>query len=174
MNPEGEVDGLLLSDGTQVHFPPHMAPELVAAIKPNEPVNVQGNRSFVAPVIKAFVISDTRTGQSVVEHEPSGRVPPFMRRWSMTEMKASGKVQALLYAPRGEVHGVILEDGTQIRVPPHAGYALAGVFQVGQPIAAEGYGTTNEFGRSLEATAIGAPGGAMTPIYGPPGPRGRR
>src|SRR6266852_9938369 len=43
MNPEGEVDGLLLNDGTQVHFPPHMAIELVSAIKLNDPVNVQGN-----------------------------------------------------------------------------------------------------------------------------------
>ena len=36
LNPHGEVDGLLLSDGTQVHFPPHMGDELVAAVKPQD------------------------------------------------------------------------------------------------------------------------------------------
>ena len=44
MNPHGEVDGLLLNDGTQINFPPHMADELVGAVKPGQQVGIQGDR----------------------------------------------------------------------------------------------------------------------------------
>jgi hypothetical protein len=44
MNPHGEVDGLLLNDGTQINFPPHMTDELVGAVKPGQQVGIQGDR----------------------------------------------------------------------------------------------------------------------------------
>ena len=31
LNPHGDADGMILADGTEVHFPPHMSPELRAA-----------------------------------------------------------------------------------------------------------------------------------------------
>ena len=71
MNPHGEVDGLLLSDGAQVHFPPHMEEELIAVVKPNDSVRVQGHRSFSGSVVKGYLITNTRSGQAVIEHEPS-------------------------------------------------------------------------------------------------------
>src|ERR1700751_3611530 len=33
VNPQGEVDALLLADGTIVKFPPHVSQELVAAVR---------------------------------------------------------------------------------------------------------------------------------------------
>jgi len=38
LTPRGDVNGLLLSDGTEVHFPPHMSAQLVHAIKPGDAV----------------------------------------------------------------------------------------------------------------------------------------
>jgi hypothetical protein len=32
LNPHGDADGLLLTDGMEVHFPPHMAKKVVAAL----------------------------------------------------------------------------------------------------------------------------------------------
>jgi hypothetical protein len=177
MNPHGEVDGLLLSDGIQVHFPPHMEDELIAVVKPNDPVSVQGYRSFGGPVVKASVITNASSGQAVVEHEPSfldRPASPFLRNLTLRELNAQGKVRALLYAPHGEVHGAVLEDGTQVRIPPHMGYPLAGLLQVGQQVSVVGYGTESQFGRVLEATAVGAPGGAMTAIDHPDLPPYRR
>jgi hypothetical protein len=38
LTPRGDVDGLLLSDGTEVHFPPHISAQLVYAIKPGDAI----------------------------------------------------------------------------------------------------------------------------------------
>jgi hypothetical protein len=85
MNPRGEVDGLLLNDSTQINFPPHMADELIGAVKPGQQVNIQGDRERDS-VVKAEVITNRRTGQSVVEHAPSWkdrRMPPHLEHLSM-------------------------------------------------------------------------------------------
>src|SRR5262249_37215196 len=67
VNPFGEVDGLLLDTGALVTFPPHMEPELTAAIKPGEPVAVRGQVTGAAQ-LKAVVLTNTRTDQQVMEH----------------------------------------------------------------------------------------------------------
>lgn len=169
MNPDGEVDGLLLNDGTQINFPSHMADELVGAVKPDDRVNIQGDRERDS-VVKADVISNSRTGRSVAEHAPSWKdrpMPPHLKRLSMNAMQASGAIVALLYAPRGEVRGVILANGMQIHVRPDVGDSLARVLTVGETVRAEGYGTDNQYGRSLEATAIGLGGGRLIPLDRP-------
>ena len=177
MNPHGEVDGLLLSDGTQVHFPPHMAKDLVGTVKPDDSVSVQGYRIFDGPVVKAYTITNTRTGSSVTEREPGlldrPIMPPSVRDLSLVERHIEGIVRVLLYGPRGQVNGAVLEDRSIVRVPPHASYQVASLLQAGQSISAVGYGTENEYGRVIEATAIGSPGTPMIPI-GDPGPGGRR
>lgn len=43
-NADGEPDGLLLTDGTEVHFPPHMGEAVVAAITPGSEVRIRGVR----------------------------------------------------------------------------------------------------------------------------------
>lgn len=166
MNPHGEVDGLLLTDGTQIHFPPHMAAELVAAIRPGNPVSVEGDREGTS-VVKAEAMTNIQSGRTVVEHAPSVMdrpIPPHLKRWSMNSMRADGTIEAVLYAPRGEVHGVLLADGTQIHVPPDVGESLSRLLKVGDVVQAEGYGTDNQYGRTLEATAIGLGGGRLIPL----------
>src|SRR5438876_12356999 len=44
LNPRGEVDGLLLADGLQVKFRPHMSVDLTRSEKPNERFNAPGVR----------------------------------------------------------------------------------------------------------------------------------
>lgn len=177
MNPHGEVDGLLLSDGTQVHFSPHMAKDLVGTVKPDDSVSVQGYRSSEGPVVKADVITNTRSNQSVIEREPGvldrPMVPPSVRDLAALERHAEGIVRVLLYGPRGEVNGAVLDDRSIVRVFPHAAYRMASLLQVGHSISAVGFGTENQYGRVIEATAIGSPGEPLTPISDP-GPVGRR
>lgn len=177
INHHGEVDGLLLSNGTQVHFPPHMEKNLVAVAKPNDVVNVQGYRSIGGPVMDAYVITNTKTGQSVTEQEPTlldrPVLPPHLRDLSLVERHTEGIVRILLYGPRGELNGAVLEDRTIVRVPPHAAYQVARLLQIGSSISAVGYGTENAYGRAIEATAIGASGSPMITLDDP-GPRGFR
>jgi hypothetical protein len=140
--------------------------ELVSAVRPDDRVNIQGDRERDS-VVKADVITNSRTGQSVVEHAPSWRdrqMPPHVKRLSMNDMQANGAIHALLYAPRGEVRGFILADGTQIHVRPDVGDSLARTLRVGDTVQAEGYGIENRYGQSLEATAIGLGGGRLVPL----------
>jgi hypothetical protein len=86
-------------------------------------------------------------------------------------MSATGIIKTLTYAPRGEIDGAVLDNGTIVHVPPPVGMQYAGLFRVGAPLAASGYGTANTFGRSLEATAIGPSASQMQTVtaadYGP-------
>jgi hypothetical protein len=168
LNHHGDVDGLLLEDGTQVHFPPHMERDLLAVAKPHDIVQAQGYRGEGGPVVDASVITNTQTGQSVAQREPSWRdrpvLPPHVRDLALTERHAEGTIRTLLYGSRGEMNGAVLDDGTIVRIPPHAITQVDNLLQAGRSIQAVGYGTENEYGRVLEATTIGASGVAMMPI----------
>src|SRR6266481_1969312 len=145
MNPNGEVDGLLLSDGAQVHFPPHMSADLTQAVRTNDNVTAQGVHEN-AVHFRAFTISDTATGQSVNESRPSQfqrLVPPELRGVNLKPLQAEGRIKVVLVAPRGESDGVVLDNGTIIRLPPDVGVQFSTLLQVGQPIAANGYGSEN-------------------------------
>jgi hypothetical protein len=76
----------------------------------------------------------------------------------------SGVIKALTYAPRGEIDGVVLDNGTIVHVPPPVGMQYASLLCVGAPLAASGYGITNSYGRSFEATAIGSSAGQMQTV----------
>ncbi len=42
LTPRGDVDGLILADGTEVHMPPHLGTQLVYAVKPGDAVTIRG------------------------------------------------------------------------------------------------------------------------------------
>lgn len=166
LNPRGEVDGLLLTDGTQIKFPPHMSTELTAMVWSGDKVAVQGFREL-SGAVRAFVITDLRTNRSVAEHEPQAPpLPPHLRNVSLMALSAQGRIQYLTRGPRGELDGVILDNGAILRFPPDVGYRMASLLRVGQSITAQGYGTENEYGRALEVTAIGGAGQPPQPLYG--------
>lgn len=168
LNANGEADGLLLADGTQIKFPPHMSADLVRTLKPNDSMTAQGNREQ-AQVFHAFTITNTATSASLAEARPSAfarRLPPELRGVNLKPMEASGNVKAVLRAPRGEVEGAILADGTVVRVQKDVGAQFANLFVKDASLSVKGYGTTNALGRALLVTEIGAPGKPLTAIYG--------
>ena len=165
LNPRGEVDGLLLADGTQVKFPPHMSADLTQLVKPNERVTAQGVRE-VPPVFTAFTITNS-SGQSLNEARPmQPPPPPDLQGMNLKPMQVDGKIRIVLYAPRSEIEGAVLDSGVIVRVAPHASGQFSTLFQAGAAISAKGYGTENEFGRCFEATEIGAGGQTLAPLYG--------
>jgi hypothetical protein len=172
MNPNGEVDGMLLSDNTQVKFPPHMSADLTRAVRPNDRITASGEPEG-AQTFHAFTIINAN-GQSVNEARPSQPPPPpDLRGVNLQPMSASGRIKSLLHAPRGEVDGAVLDDGTILHVRPDASAQFSSLLAIGQSISANGFGTANSFGKSIEVSAIGAVGQALTPIYAaaPPPPR---
>src|ERR1019366_4567505 len=53
LNPHGEADGLLLKHGMEVHFPPHLSAQVVAALKPGAAVKIRGVRPRGAEMVDA-------------------------------------------------------------------------------------------------------------------------
>jgi hypothetical protein len=175
MNPSGEVDGLLLEDDTVVRFPPHLGAQLVDIAKPSDIVTVTG-WSSVPRTLRAQTITNDANQRSVADAPPSpgARPPAPPADASQQSMSVSGVVRVVTHAPRGEIDGAVLRDGTIVHVPPHAGAALATLLVEGASLAATGFGVTNGYGTSLEATAIGPTPRDLQPVPAGPGPRGRR
>jgi hypothetical protein len=166
-SPLGDLDGVLLDSGTIVTFPAHMSDQLAAAVKPGDVVVVKGYREAPSQ-IKGYVITNAAGNQSVTTlPKPRGgiRMPKFFRTLGMKEMNAEGEVRHLRFGKRGEPNGAILADGTIIRFKREALYRFAGLLQIGQRVSATGYGSENQFGRAFEATAIGAAGQPLQPLY---------
>lgn len=164
-NPYGDIDGLRLSDGTIVRFPPHMADALTAAVKVGDRVRIIGRRE-TAGSVKADAVVNSATGQTVYDQPPAlgakSPLPAHLRMASLQTQQAQGRIDVVLTGPRGEANGVILSDGSIVRFPPHA---LQQALQQGQPFAASGLGTRNAHGTSLEAISTGARLSDLQPLY---------
>jgi hypothetical protein len=70
-NVHGYVDGFLLDDERQVHFPPHMSDELVSAVKVGEKVKVHGVKPRSVNLLVAASITSA-SGKVISDH---GRQP---------------------------------------------------------------------------------------------------
>jgi hypothetical protein len=156
MNPDGYVDGLLLSSNTIIRFPPHLGQVLTQTVSLRDVVRADG--FFESPgILHASSIIDLQSQRSVVDTPPSSRYPRPPRPDSAPRqpLSASGTIQVLTHGKRGEVNGVVLSDGTVIRFPPPVGMQFGALLREGNVLAATGNGTSNQYGRSFEATAIG-------------------
>ena len=175
MNPDGHVDGVLLNNNTIVRFPPHLSEQLTATVSPHDPVKVDGFTESTN-TIHAWTITDLRTQHSLTDTPPGpGRMPPEPTL-ARQQMAADSVIRVVTHAPRGEPDGAVLTDGTIVHVPPSVGEEYVDLLQPGKPLAATGFGTTNSYGRSFEATALGPSIHQLQTVAttAPPPRRGRR
>ena len=56
MNADGETDGFVLTDGTEIHIPPHMGAAVRAALPLGSAVRVRGVRPRHADMIAALSV----------------------------------------------------------------------------------------------------------------------
>jgi hypothetical protein len=157
LTPVGDVEGVELQDGTDVRFPPHMGAALATIVRPGDRVSVMG---FVAPqtpygrAVKALTVTNLATNQSVVDQPPTvPPCPPWLRGASMREMTVSGTLDHYILNDRGDIDGLILSSGYEVKFPPHIGMAVAMALaqQPSATIQAGGYGTSNAFGTVVDA-----------------------
>ncbi len=187
LNPRGMVDGLLLDSGTEIHFNPMVATELVFAVRPGEMVTVQGLKARSVPVVMAMSVTNDATGKTVVagthtrmpdagprgEHSgmhPQGNPHHSMMQGGMVPSSAlefSGKIKAVLHNPRGETDGVLLEDGSQVRLPPPEAKRLADQIKPGNTITARGPGSDGLLGKVVAARQIGPDATHLVDVRGP-------
>jgi hypothetical protein len=73
LTPRGDIDGLILTDGTEVKTPPHLSTELAYSVKPGDTVTVHGLRAAALPLMQAVSITDEANGRTVVDNGPLGQ-----------------------------------------------------------------------------------------------------
>jgi hypothetical protein len=146
LTPRGDVDGLLLADGTEVHVQPFLSTQLVFTVKPGDAVTIHGLRAKAVPMVMAASITNDASGATVLGGPHTAFGP----------MEASGTVKELLHTPRGDVDGALLDNGTIVRLPPPEATRLGAELAVGKPLYASGPGSEGPLGKVLAAQAIGA------------------
>jgi hypothetical protein len=166
INPNGDVDGLLLDDRTQVTFPPHVGAQLTAKRKEGDRVSIDGARIGTLPLIRAATI-ELPDGDKVTDAPPAPPVTPPGPPPALQPMDAQGRVAQPLYGPRGDIAGAILDSGPIIRVPPPVALGNP-LLRPGAPLSARGFGVDTPHGRALQATALGATPGDEQPVAHPP------
>jgi hypothetical protein len=171
INPHGDADGMILTDGTEVHFPPHMSAEVCAAIRPSEntKVKVRGVRPRGSDLIAAIAI-ETSDGKRMVDNgppkghddkkKPHKNVPKPQRE----SMDAEGIVRRVLHGPKGETRGALLEDGRIIRIVPHEAERIANLLSPGNTIAVRGDGLASALGTVIEAREVGVNKDELQPL----------
>jgi hypothetical protein len=123
VNHHGEIDGLVLEYEPDrfelVHLPPHLGPEITAAIKRGDAVRVRGIRPRGADMISAVAIiaSDDRL---ILDNGPGHEIEPKPKRLheKTKRSEVAGVVRMSLFGPKGELRGALLENGDVIRVVP--------------------------------------------------------
>lgn len=166
INPDGEVDGMLLADNTLVRFSPQVGTQVASSMSTGDGVSLSG---FTQPgnALRASQIVDTRNGRSIADPVPpvdAQRRPRSLAGIGLVKLDAVGPVLRITSAPRGEPDGVLLADGTVIKLTPPAAMQFPNLLKPGVTIAAQGYGTRNRYGESFQATAFGTPGN-LTVLY---------
>lgn len=167
LNPEGVVDGLLLRNGLEVKFPPHMANRLTVVVKPGDRVEVTGVPGIPSEFgqeIRAFSITNTSTEKTVSDQPPAE--PPQPPLANRENLSVEGKAQQWLVGGRGEINGILLSSGAQVKFPPHVGYQLSNLARKGATIQAQGFGSRSPYGQVLEATSLTVDGQTI-PLQAP-------
>jgi hypothetical protein len=167
LTPRGDIDGLILNDGTEVKLPPHLSAQVVFAIRPGDDVSIRGLRARAIPLVDASSVTDIRSGKSVVDNGPPDG--PARRA---TEQTIGGRIAAQLHGKRGEVNGAILDDGTQLRLPPPEADRLSDWLRPGQMISVRGDLLDTPLGKVLDVRAMGTSPDRLSEVAGPRPPRG--
>jgi hypothetical protein len=166
LTPHGDVDGLILTDGTEVKLPPHLTGQIVFAVKPGDAVSVRGLRARDLPLVDAASVTNFVSGITVTDNGPL-RGPG-----AGIETRLSGKIAAPLHGRRGEVDGALLENGTVLRMPPPEAERMQVLLQPGQTIALRGTILVTPLGALVDVHAIGSSADQLTQLGAPPPPRG--
>ncbi|MBI1777858.1 MAG: hypothetical protein HYR63_21160 [Proteobacteria bacterium] len=170
LNPRGEADGMILADGTEVHFPPHMSAEVCAAIRPGEKtkVTIRGVRPRVGDLIAAVAIA-TADGRRIFDNGPpkghdEEKAHKHQAKPKREPMDVDGIVRRILHGPKGEARGALLEDGRIVRFAAKDAEAVASLLAPGRPLAVRGEGLTSALGTVIEAHEMGSSLDGLRPL----------
>jgi hypothetical protein len=161
LTPFGAIVGLQLSNGAQVLAPPFMSTQIAYAVKLGDQVTVQG--VSMGAVTRALRITDATSHQSVTLPKR-----PF-RHHGAAAATVQGTVVSLINGPRMRHFGVMLNNGTQLALPPAAfdDAALRGLLKPGAQLVASGAEQASALGTVLKVQEVGADSSHLTAVTWP-------
>lgn len=170
LNPHGEIDGFMLADGTEVHVPPHMGAEVHAALRPGRTIWVRGVRPRDAEMIAAVSVQADGGRLIVDDGPPEHTEAPAEAHRKAREVRSHAEIEGVvrrpLHGPKGELRGLLLEDGRSGRFPPHHAPAVASLLQSGAAVVIRGEALVTPYGTVLDMHEVGPSRDEMRHIHG--------
>jgi len=138
-NEPGDVDGLLLDDGTEIHFPPHIGTEVARSIRPGSRVEVEGMSEVRPEGETVFEASSlTSEGKTITVSRPRPHRGPNPGPRREAPVTATGTVREFALNPEGDADGLILDDGTEVKFHPHLADGVRSIVAKGEKVRIEG------------------------------------
>lgn len=143
----GDLDGFVLTDGTQIHLPRHLARSLVFVARPGDSVMVRGAEPSGTPVVEAEEVHNELSGAALTRTGPKPRP-------DRGPSHLSGTVQFTLRGPDGELTGAVLQDGTVLRLSPEDPGQYAAQLTPGRLVTIQGRLLNTPFGRVVDVNRV--------------------
>lgn len=143
-NHKGDADGMLLANGTEAHFPPHLSIKVLKKIRVGDAITLYGVKPRVADVIGCVAI-DTAKGERIEDTGPPAKAK---KNHANTDRRSEDEdlarvelediIERQLHGPKGEVRGVLLSSGRIVRFPPHVADDTGSLLKPGAVLAVRG------------------------------------
>ena len=140
-NDHGDVDGLSLEDGVTIHFPPHTGVSVTRMVVVGDRIEVRGHKHTRPKgdvVLEAERIVNGDESLDIERPQPPRRPKHGPGHEHDKPMNATGTVQAFVSNRHGDVDGLRLSDGTEVKLPPHLGDELQALTKIGEKVRIEG------------------------------------
>ena len=156
--PKGEKDGVTLNDGTWVHWPPHLEDRFSNIVARGDKIKVvgfmeTGPKGDTKLEVSTLTNLDTNKSAENPDRPAPGSAKPESTASGVSTV--NGSVKEFTSAPKGEVDGFILSDGTWVHWPPHLENRFTNIVAKGDKIRATGFMETGPKGDTkLEVSVL--------------------
>jgi len=159
--PKGEVDGVTLTDGTWVHWPPHLSDRFSGIVGKGDKVKVIGWME-TGPKGDTKLEVSSLTNLTTNQTRETDRFTPAAIEAGVKfgpgtgeVLNANGTVKEFTSAPKGEVDGFILSDGRWVHWPPHLSGQFSNAVVKGDKVRVIGFWETGKKGDTkLEVSTL--------------------
>jgi len=177
LSPRGEVEGLLLKDGTSVRLTTGAAGILVSQVKPGDKITV----TAAAPVppsspqgrgVRATSVTVEKSNRTITDQPPSNAPAAATPNSAGRHMEVRGHIVRVIRNADGQADGVLLTGGQQVRMPPEIGNELVRLNESspGGDVRASGMGVKTDYGTVIDALSLRYQGQSLSSKETPPSP----